>query len=288
MATFKFQFGETQYEPGATHTAGASQEDNLKWFPSREHFIRDDHLRHTGNGVDVELFPVTDNGVVIRFLNSEQVSSRLENCDDEDSVLKKAVSANTDLMPSIYEGGLKTWECSQDLTRHLERQSINWDGKHVLELGCGSGLPGIFCFSRGAQVHFQDYNVEVIDNVTIPNVLLNVPESQTPTETRFFSGDWSSFRSLAEAKGLGQYYDIIVTSETIYNVSNQQKLLSVFDTCLTSTGQIFLAAKSHYFGVGGGIAQFTDVLDKTQKWKWRVVEKVDKEVKRAVILITRL
>jgi hypothetical protein len=41
----------------------------------------------------------------------------------------------------------------------------------------------------------QDYNIEVIEHVTIPNVLLNAPEhlSITPDRCRFYAGDWSHF-----------------------------------------------------------------------------------------------
>jgi hypothetical protein len=52
----------------------------------------------------------------------------------------------SDLVESVYGGGLKVWECSLDLVRYLaanasfESNSI----KNVLELGCGHGLPSCF------------------------------------------------------------------------------------------------------------------------------------------------
>jgi hypothetical protein len=46
-------------------------------------------------------------------------------------------------------------------------------------------------------VDFSDYNREVLEELTMPNVLLNVPEKttsdeSTPPETRFFAGDWGA------------------------------------------------------------------------------------------------
>lgn len=79
--------------------------------------------------------------------------------------------AGTDLIPGVYGGGLKVWECSLDLCRHLASEiadlrrrevvgeshgetggggaatpndcqaALGGNGK-VLELGCGHGLPG--------------------------------------------------------------------------------------------------------------------------------------------------
>ena len=82
-------------------------------------------------------------------------------------------------------------------------------------------------------------------------------------------------------------FDLIITSETIYNVSNQSKLISVFENCLKPGGKVFLAAKTHYFGVGGGLRQFEEVLLKTGHWVFETVQKVESTVKREILLLTR-
>ena len=43
----------------------------------------------------------------------------------------------SDLVPGVYEGGLKTWECSMDLVAHLQEAVTNHaglSGKHILEV----------------------------------------------------------------------------------------------------------------------------------------------------------
>ena len=65
-------------------------------------------------------------------------------------------------------------------------------GKKVLELGCGAALPGLFCLKNGqiSELHLQDFNSEVIEHVTKPNIALN-QSSMLETQgsnTRFFSG----------------------------------------------------------------------------------------------------
>ena len=67
--------------------------------------------------------------------------------------------------------------------------------------------------------------------MTIPNMLLNVPTAAP--ETRFFSGDWGSLESnilRKEIKKEEDKFDLILTSETIYNIENQSKLISIFKT----------------------------------------------------------
>jgi 16S rRNA G527 N7-methylase RsmG len=63
----------------------------------------------------------------------------------------------TDLISGVYEGGFKLWECSIDLVQYLVEENVTLDGKHVLEVGCGHGIPGIYCLLSGnnTTVHFQ-------------------------------------------------------------------------------------------------------------------------------------
>ncbi|KAJ6598449.1 hypothetical protein DFH09DRAFT_1131795 [Mycena vulgaris] len=94
------------------------------------------------------------------------------------------LDAPSDLVPGVYEGGLKTWECSLDLVDYLDglEDSDNsyFCGKRILEVGCGTGIPSVYIIHRlfygdsnaGAHVHLQDYNASVLELITFPNIVL--------------------------------------------------------------------------------------------------------------------
>ena len=52
----------------------------------------------------------------------------------------------SDLVPLVYEGGLKTWECSLDLAGCLKRDghAANAKGKRVLEVTLNATPPPLF------------------------------------------------------------------------------------------------------------------------------------------------
>ena len=81
-------------------------------------------------------------------------------------------------------------------------------------------------------------------------------------------------------------YDLILTSETIYNLENQETLLSLFSKCLKEGGSVLVAAKIHYFGVGGGLRQFEGAAAKSS-WMTESVAKIESEVKREIIRLTK-
>lgn len=99
---------------------------------------------------------------------------------------------------------------------------------------------------------------------TIPNILLNIPEekrSEIKTRCKFFAGDWGSFLNLINGN-IEHKYDFILTSETIYNPQNYDKIYKIFKDTLKPSGIAFVAAKSYYFGVGGNTKDFEKfVLD---------------------------
>ena len=151
------------------------------------------------------------------------------------------ISNNIDLVSGSYEGGLKLWECSIDLLRYLK--TLELGPLRVLELGCGHGLPGIYCAQRGCEVVFQDYNVEVLQCVTANNVIRNLGENKA----RYFYGPWGDVGHLGE-------FDLVLTSETIYNPANYEALLTAIRT--SRARECFVACKGYYFGVGGGMEMF--------------------------------
>lgn len=103
-------------------------------------------------------------------------------------------------------------------------------------------------------------------------------------KNRLYFGDWKDLLNILPSK----YYDLLLTSETIYNTSNYGRLVRLFDHCLKSNGIIYLAAKVYYFGVQGGIRQFEEYLTKTGLFKSRVVRVIDANVKREILEIRRI
>ncbi|GAB0091556.1 histidine protein methyltransferase 1 homolog [Sergentomyia squamirostris] len=168
-------------------------------------------------------------------------------------------SSHTDLIPGEYEGGFKIWECTQDLADYmLDKLAEVIHGKRVLDLGCGAGVLGIIALKLGAErCCFQDYNKSVLQKYTIPNVLLNseIDDKVSIDKCQFYSGDWKSFTTDVDTE-----FDLILTSETIYNPANNQKLIDLFVRKLKKNGSVILAAKTYYFGVGGGLRQFEELL----------------------------
>ncbi|KAG8719601.1 hypothetical protein FRC08_002467 [Ceratobasidium sp. 394] len=110
------------------------------------------------------------------------------------------ISRPSDLVPRVYEGGLKTWECSLDLAEYVVG---SWSGigalqgKRTVELGCGTAMPTLSVIQqllnqpppgdsdRKTIIHVQDYNASVLEYVTLPNIIL----------VWFFSKAGESFRA---------------------------------------------------------------------------------------------
>lgn len=164
---------------------------------------------------------------------------------------------NSDLEPGKYEGGLRIWECSIDLLRYLKTIRIP---QRVLELGCGHGLPGVYCMQQGAQVVFQDFNKEVLEYATMNNVKANCGS----LEGTFLAGEWQDMSHLGK-------FGLILSSETIYNPLNYQKLLTAIKS--SCEGFALIACKAFYFGVGGGSESF---IKEAQNWGFEaeIVEEI--------------
>lgn len=87
-----------------------------------------------------------------------------------------------DLRKGIYEGGLKSWECSNDLIKYINNTIKDIDKyNNIIDLGCGTSIPSIFIFIKLIKLNkikdktiiLSDYNYNVLRLTTIPNFLIN-------------------------------------------------------------------------------------------------------------------
>lgn len=179
---------------------------------------------------------------------------------------------HTDLISGKYEGGLKIWECSIDLINYLK--TLDSFPSHVIELGCGHGLPGLVCAKAGCQVAFQDFNLEVIQHITINNAHNN----QVFDRCRFFYGPWGDYSHLGR-------FEMAISSETIYNPEYYDSFLLAIESCQAKLA--YIACKNYYFGVGGGAEIFINVA-KEKGWSCEIVKRIEDVASiRYIIKLTR-
>ncbi|XP_050666198.1 histidine protein methyltransferase 1 homolog isoform X1 [Leptidea sinapis] len=281
MASFKFNFNTPEKDPQL------HEKDPIKWIEAVKIEIKDQAKNIDDIAKHAKMFACgeVNIGHVITSVLQVKAENRTEN------VLELAEKEHSDLVPGKYEGGLKIWECTYDLIEYLEQEQIQFENLNVLDLGCGVGILGIYALLKGGVVTFQDYNKEIIENVTIFNVLLNIEDNSqgdkiTDIEKcEFYSGDWESFNNILHND---LKYDVILTSETIYNTNNYDKLIKLFNQRLKKPGTVYVAAKNHYFGVGGGTKEFKKAIEESGKLKADIVWEKSSGIRREVIKIKQL
>ncbi|KAJ2994631.1 hypothetical protein HDV02_001459 [Globomyces sp. JEL0801] len=155
--------------------------------------------------------------------------------------------------------------------KKLSTLDINHTDSVPIIAQLGSGLPGLAGIGLNAvKVDFQDYNEEVIKLVTLPNVLINTIQRPNEIEldgmgnfemeikysldipSEFYSGDWLDLTNIMDESK----YDVILSSETIYEAENIPKLLKLTQKVLKRSGFALIAAKHNYFGCTGSLQLF--------------------------------
>jgi len=214
-----------------------------------------------------------------------QVRSRVDTETESDSLIQEINTRNTDLLPGVYEGGLKVWECSLDLCRYLSVHcdEILSNGGQVLELGCGHGLPACLLLREGLtrnkdiSIMFTDYNDFVLHGVALSNISLNTRSLGTTKENLgadvtnhvvLGAGDWmdmskqlSSGVLQAENPTLRRdgRFDVILAAETTYTAESAKDTAILLARHLKPrSGSGLVACKRYYFGVGGGSDAFRE------------------------------
>jgi predicted nicotinamide N-methyase len=183
----------------------------------------------------------------------------------------------SEVIPGVYEGGFQLWECTLDLLAFLE--SVPFENRTVCELGCGRGLPGICAALHGAAaVLFQDFNADVIEQLTKPNTALNGCDER---RLQFCSLPWDKIPAELPAAA----FDFVVASETIYRKETIPAFVSACRHLVKPDGTVIIAAKRMYFGLSGCV--FDLIESAKAKFTHEIHEIKDKSAYRRDIIVLK-
>lgn len=157
-----------------------------------------------------------------------------------------------------------------------------------------------------------DFNAEVLRTCTAANVAANFKEENGSATAkkrggkeasffRFFAGDWSNLRGALEAAGVlssspsssslsPSGFDLILAAEVTYNPDSYAPLAGAIADLLApppAKSAALVAAKRHYFGVGGNVEGFARSATEGGRLRVEKVAVVEGPLPRDVLLLTR-
>ncbi|MBA4187726.1 MAG: hypothetical protein C0467_06875 [Planctomycetaceae bacterium] len=124
--------------------------------------------------------------------------------------------------------GVALWPAAIALAHEIATRANEFPGKRVLELGAGTGLPGIVATSLGATVAQTDRN-----ELALHICRLN-GERNRANGVEYRQADWIEWND-------SRHYDWIIGSDILYAETQHPYLRKIFETNLAPTGRVLLA-----------------------------------------------
>lgn len=124
--------------------------------------------------------------------------------------------------------GFLLWEAAIGLARHVTEQATQIQGKQVLELGAGVGLPGLVAQSLGALVRQTDYQADALALAQWNAQQNGIDGIET------FLADWRTWRHVPR-------YDLILGADLLYDATLHFYLEAIFRKNLLPGGRLWLS-----------------------------------------------
>jgi methyltransferase-like protein 23 len=124
--------------------------------------------------------------------------------------------------------GVMLWPASLALAHDLLARGPELVGKRVLELGAGTGIPGIIAASLGARVVQIDRS-----EVALHVCRLNVARNRV-AHVEVQHADWEQFES-------AEPFDLILGADVLYATSKHDRLRAICDRYLAKAGRALFA-----------------------------------------------
>jgi methyltransferase-like protein 23 len=124
--------------------------------------------------------------------------------------------------------GVMLWPASIALTHDVLGRADQLPGKRVLELGAGTGMPGLVAASLGARVLQIDR-----DELALHVCALN-SERNRVTSNELRAAEWETFHSDAK-------FDLIIGSDVLYVTTMHDRLRAICDEYLAPGGVVLFS-----------------------------------------------
>jgi predicted nicotinamide N-methyase len=121
--------------------------------------------------------------------------------------------------------GIVLWPSSIALAHELASRSLQ--GKSVLEIGAGTGLPGVVAATRGGRVVQTD-----VQEVALAVAKMNAERNRVAIEQRV--GDWTAWTDDTR-------YDLVIGSDILYGTTMHEHLRAIFERNVAPNGRILVA-----------------------------------------------
>lgn len=124
--------------------------------------------------------------------------------------------------------GVALWPSAMALAHDVAARADEFNGRQVLELGAGTGLPGIIAASLGAHVLQTDGHAEAL------SICQRNGARNSVATIAYQLADWTTWNDTAR-------YDWILGSDILYDEAMHPFLRLLFETQLAPGGRVLLA-----------------------------------------------
>ncbi|MBS2014067.1 MAG: methyltransferase domain-containing protein [Deltaproteobacteria bacterium] len=121
--------------------------------------------------------------------------------------------------------GIVLWPAAIALAHELATRAL--EGKRVLELGAGIGLPGVVAATRGANVVQTDHQ-----EIALHVCKRNAERNSVVIEHR--SADWTAWTDR-------EVYDLVLGSDVLYGTAMHPHLRHIFETNVAPGGTVLVS-----------------------------------------------
>lgn len=179
---------------------------------------------------------------------------------DVEALLDEDAFAEDEFLPYWAE----LWPSGRALARHVA--GLDLEGRTVLELGCGLGLPSLAAARRGADVTATDWAEDAL-------ALLRRNAARNGVSLRLLPLRWDTPAALS-----GATFDLVLAADVLYEARNARPLLELLDATVALAGEAIVADPGRRHAAG--------FLDEAAR-SWQVETRTETSLRNGALYVLR-